>query len=260
MLKVATWNVNSLRSRLSQVLKWLAQVGPDILALQETKVVDQDFPTSELQQAGYQLIYTGQKSYNGVAILSKLPAAAVELELPNFQTAQKRMIAASYAGVRIINLYVPNGQAVGSEKYEFKLSWLAAVRDYIGEALQKYPKLIVLGDFNIAPADEDVYNPNAWHNQVLCSEAERAALVAILSLGLEDSFRLFVQAERVFSWWDYRGEMYTHNRGLRIDHILSSYPLAKVIKNCYIDEQSRQWEKPSDHAPVLAEYNLDKSS
>ena len=253
-MKIATWNVNSLRVRLPQVLQWLAAVQPDVLAIQETKTVDEQFPLAALQDAGYTAVFAGQKTYNGVAILSKAVASDVVTDIPDFADPQRRILAATIAGVRVVNLYVVNGAEVGSEKYAYKLNWLAKVTAWLQSEAVRYPQLVVLGDFNIAPEDRDVHNPAAWQGQVLCSEAERTALQAIQALGLQDTFRLFPQAEKSFSWWDYRGGGFRRNHGLRIDLILASAALATQCQTCVIDREPRTWEKPSDHTPVIAEF------
>jgi exodeoxyribonuclease-3 len=256
MLKIATWNVNSLRIRLPQLLDWLKSQRPDILALQETKIPDFDFPSADLDAIGYQAVFAGQKSYNGVAVLSLLPSTEVVTELPGPDDPQRRLLAVTLGGLRMVNVYVPNGQAVGTDKYAYKLSWLKRLTDYVGEQLVLYPQLIVLGDFNIAPEDRDVHDPQAWTDQVLCSEAERSALRRLLALGLVDTFRLFDQAEATFSWWDYRAAAFRRNLGLRIDLILASPVMAKLCTACRVDKEPRRSERPSDHTPVIAEFAL----
>ena len=253
-MKIATWNVNSLRVRLPHVLQWLAAVQPEVLALQETKTVDEQFPLTELQAAGYSAVFAGQKTYNGVAILSKLPATEVVTDIPNLDDPQRRILAATIDGVRVVNLYVVNGSEVGSDKYAYKLDWLAKVTAWLQQQAAQYPKLVVLGDFNIAPEDRDVHDPTAWGEGILCSPLERAALQAIQGLGLRDTFRQFEQPEKSFSWWDYRAAGFRRNHGLRIDLILASQPLADHCQSCVIDREPRTWEKPSDHTPVVAEF------
>ena len=253
-MKIATWNVNSLRVRLPHVLQWLAAAQPDILAVQETKTVDAQFPVEELAAAGYSAVFAGQKTYNGVAVLSKTPATEVVTDIPNFDDPQRRILAATVDGVRVVNLYVVNGAEVGSDKYAYKLDWLANVTAWLQQQAAAYPQLVVLGDFNIAPEDRDVHDPAAWAGQVLCSDAERAALQAIQSLDLQDTFRLFTQADKSFSWWDYRAGGFRRNHGLRIDLILASQALAERCQACVIDREPRTWEKPSDHTPVIAEF------
>jgi len=255
-MKIATWNVNSLKVRLPQVLDWLAAAGPDALCLQETKTEDGGFPFAELAAAGYHAIHNGQKTYNGVAILARTEPAEVVRDLPDFIDAQKRIVAATVDGVRLVCAYMPNGQAVGSDKYEYKLRWLTALTGWLEAELQRYPRLALLGDFNIAPEDRDVHDPAAWQGQILCSEAERAAFFRLTALGLVDAFRLFVQPEKSYSWWDYRMMAFRRNQGLRIDHILVSPALATRCRACTIDTAPRRRERPSDHAPVLAELEL----
>jgi exodeoxyribonuclease-3 len=253
-MKLATWNVNSLRVRLPQVLAWLARETPDVLCLQETKVPDEEFPEAAVREAGYFAAFSGQKTYNGVAILSRQPATAVLGELPGVEPAQRRFLAAAFDGIRVINVYVPNGESVDSDKYRYKLAWLESLTTYLRVELTAHPRLAVLGDFNIAPEDRDVYDPQAWQGQVLFSEPERAALQRLFALGLQDSFRLFDQPEASYSWWDYRQAGFRRNRGLRIDHILASPELAGACRACRIDVEPRRAERPSDHAPVIAEF------
>jgi exodeoxyribonuclease-3 len=253
-MRIATWNVNSVRVRLPQVLDWLAQHAPDILCIQETKVTDTDFPAAEFHAAGYHAVFSGQKTYNGVATLSREAASSVMTELPGFDSEQKRLLAATVAGLRLINVYVPNGESVDSEKYSYKLAWLRALREFIALELGKHPDLLVLGDFNIAPEPRDVHDPKAWEGHVLFSEAERAALRELLATGLVDVFRAFPQPEASFTWWDYRQGGFRRNHGLRIDHILTSTSLAARCRACTIDAAPRALERPSDHAPVIAEF------
>lgn len=250
-MKIATWNVNSLKVRLEQVLGWLAETGTDVLCLQETKTEDANFPLAELQQAGYQTIFSGQKTYNGVAILSKYAATDVQYGLPNFADAQKRLIAATVNNMRVVCVYIPNGESVDSEKYQYKLSWLAALLAWLKAEMQRYPKLMLLGDYNIAPEDRDVHDPVAWAGKVLCSEPERAAFRDLQKLGLRDAFRQFEQPEKMYSWWDYRMMGFRRNHGMRIDHILLS--TAIECSACSIDKAPRKLERPSDHTPVWAE-------
>lgn len=257
MLKIATWNVNSLNVRLPHVLDWLRTQQPDILALQETKLTDADFPTLDMAEVGYQAVFSGQKTYNGVAILSRLPADDLVTDLPELDDPQRRVLAATIGDVRVLNLYIPNGQAVGSDKYAYKLGWLNKLNTWLTTELSRHSKLVMLGDFNIAPEDRDVHDPIAWAGQVLCSEPERAAFRQFLEQGLKDTFRLFPQEERRFSWWDYRAAAFRRNLGLRIDHILASPALANTCNRCYIDTAPRRLERPSDHAPVVAEFNFD---
>ncbi|MBI5437546.1 MAG: exodeoxyribonuclease III [Nitrosomonadales bacterium] len=252
-MKLATWNVNSLKVRLPQVLDWLAANPIDVLCLQETKQRDSEFPQAELQAAGYHSIFSGQKTYNGVAILSREPASDVQTGIPDFADEQKRIIAATINGVRVINVYVPNGQSVDSDKYQYKLKWLAALRGWLKQELVRCPNLALLGDYNIAPDDRDVYDPVAWQGNVLVSEPEREEFRNLLQLGMRDSFRLFEQADKSYSWWDYRMMAFRRNLGLRIDHILVSEPLVAQCKRCVIDKTPRKSERPSDHTPVVLE-------
>ncbi len=253
-MMIATWNVNSLKVRLPHVLEWLADKAPDLVALQETKVQDENFPAAELAAAGWQAVYSGQKTYNGVAILSRTGAAPrdVVVDLPGFDDHQRRVLAATYGDLRLVNLYVPNGSEVGSDKYAYKLQWLAHLRQWLADELAAHPRLAVVGDFNVAPEDRDVHDPEAWAGSVLVSPAERAAFREILALGLHDAFRLFQQEGGHYSWWDYRAAAFRRNRGLRIDHILVSDALRARCRACAIDTAPRGWERPSDHAPVYA--------
>ena len=255
-MQIVTWNVNSLRVRLPQLLEWLAANQPDIVALQETKVTDADFPVAPIAAAGYQVAFNGQKTYNGVAVLAREPLAESVLEIPSFDDQQRRVLAVSCGGLRVVNLYVPNGQSPGSEKYHYKLRWLAALRAWLAAELAQYPQLVVLGDFNIAPEDRDVHDPQAWSGSVLVSEPERAALVELLHIGLADVFRRFEQPEQSFSWWDYRAGSFRRNNGLRIDLILASTPLAPRCTGSHIDRLARSGERASDHAPVIASFDI----
>ncbi len=252
-MKLATWNVNSLKVRLSQLLDWIAADPPDIVCLQETKLDDPKFPVSDIEAAGYQVAYSGQKTYNGVAIVSRNPAAEVSTGIAGFPDEQKRVIAATFGSVRVVDAYVPNGQSVVSDKYRYKLDWLNAFTRWLEEELARYPELAVVGDFNIAPESRDVHDPKAWEGQVLCSEAERDALKKLIALGLVDSFRLFEQPEKSFTWWDYRLNAFKRGMGLRIDHILLSPALAKRCNGVSILKDMRALERPSDHAPVVAD-------
>ena len=253
-MKLATWNVNSLKVRLPHVLDWLAAHQPDVLCLQETKLEDVNFPAAEISAAGYQTVFSGQKTYNGVAILSKTPASEVVTTIPGLVDLQKRVLAATIAGVRVINLYIPNGQSVDSDKYQYKLGWLEALTAWLADELAGHPRLVVLGDFNIAPDARDVHDPKAWEGQVLFSLPEREAFRRLVDLGLADSFRLFEQPENIYSWWDYRMNAFRRNMGLRIDHILLSPQLAATCQFCTIDKEARRAERPSDHAPVMVEF------
>jgi exodeoxyribonuclease-3 len=255
-MKIATWNVNSLKVRLPQVLDWLGVVQPDILCLQETKLTDENFPADDIQAAGYAVVYSGQKTYNGVAIISREEAGDVITDIPGLDDPQRRILGATVGGVRVLDLYVVNGQEVGSEKYAHKLDWLEKVRAYIRTQLREHECFVVLGDFNIAPEDRDVHDPEAWRERILCSTPEREALQKITDLGLSDVFRRFEQEENSFSWWDYRAAAFRRNMGLRIDLILASPALAASCTACRIDREPRRLERPSDHAPVIAEFDL----
>ena len=249
-MKIVTWNVNSLKVRLPQVLDWLAEHQPDVLCLQETKTEDANFPHTEIQQAGYQVVFCGQKTYNGVAIISKQAATDVQLGIPGLADEQKRVISATIGDVRFVCVYVPNGQSLDSDKYQYKLAWLNALQTWLKDELQRYPKLALLGDYNIAPEDRDVHDPAVWVGNVLVSEPERKAFKGLQQLGLRDAYRLFEQPEKMFSWWDYRMMGFRRNHGLRIDHILISEALA--CSACDIDKSPRKLERPSDHTPVWA--------
>lgn len=253
-MKIASWNVNSLRVRLPQVLEWLYDTSVDILALQETKLQDEDFPIQEINEAGYHAVYSGQKTYNGVAILAKSKPEKLVTDVKNLDDPQRRILAATVDDVRVINLYVVNGSEVGSEKFSYKLDWLSKVTSHIKEELKQHKKVVVLGDFNIAPDDRDVYDPLRWKDKILCSKEERSALEEMLSLGLSDTFRQFDQKEELFSWWDYRGGGFQRNHGLRIDLILASQILSKACQSSSVDITPRTWERPSDHTPVIAEF------
>ncbi len=251
-MKIASWNVNSLKVRLPHLLDWLAEQQPDALCLQELKLEDQNFPLAEIEAAGYQAAFFGQKTYNGVALLARSPIADVVTGNPHFPDEQKRLIAGTVGDIRVICAYMPNGQAVGSDKYDYKLRWLDALAVWLQEELARYPKLALCGDYNIAPDDRDVHDPKAWAGQILCSDPERAAFRRFVDLGLSDSFRLFEQPEKTFSWWDYRMLGFQKNLGLRIDHVLLSPPLAAAGIAAGIDRAPRKRERPSDHAPVWA--------
>ncbi len=254
-MKIATWNVNSLKARLPHVLRWLTEQQPDVLALQETKTVDENFPVTELHEAGYQAVYAGQKTYNGVALLSRMPVTDIVTDIPGLDDPQRRVLGAALGGVRVLNLYVPNGSEVGSDKYAYKLGWLDRLTGLVEAELKAHERLVVLGDFNIAPEDRDVHDPQEWRGKVLFSEPEHAALRRLLALGLSDVFRRFEQPERSFSWWDYRAAAFRRNLGLRIDLILASPALAERCASCVIDKVPRGWERPSDHTPVVAEFD-----
>ncbi|NLO80975.1 MAG: exodeoxyribonuclease III [Xanthomonadaceae bacterium] len=253
-MKIASWNVNSLKVRLPHVLDWLTTREPAIVGLQETKLTDDNFPVEPLRALGYHLAYAGQPTYNGVAVLSKQPISDVVTDLPGLDDPQRRVLAVTTGDIRFINLYVPNGQAVGTDKYAYKLDWLEKLEAFLADQLRQYPRLAVVGDFNIAPEPEDVHDPAEWEGKVLFSEPERAALRRLLALGLIDTYRLFPQEPKQFSWWDYRMNSFRRNRGLRIDLVLASAALAADCTAAYIDREPRSWERPSDHAPVVAEF------
>lgn len=256
MFKIATWNVNSLKIRLEQVIQWLETSQADLLAIQETKVSDDHFPLSAFTERGYQVAYSGQKTYNGVAVISKQPITEPLTDIPNLDDPQRRLLISTIAGIRVVNLYVPNGSEVSSDKYVYKLDWLKKVGEFIRQQLSLYSKVVVLGDFNIAPEDRDVYDPVAWQGSVLVSQEERKAFNQWLQMGLYDSFRKFEHDEKVYTWWDYRAAAFRRNMGLRIDHILLSEELITVCSECGIDKEQRKAERPSDHAPVWVSLNV----
>jgi exodeoxyribonuclease III len=251
--RLATWNVNSLKVRLPHLIDWLASAQPDAMCLQETKTEDAKFPAEPLRAAGYHAVFCGQKTYNGVAILARTAPSDVQHGIPGFADDPKRLIAATVGDVRVVSVYAPNGQAVGSEKYEYKLRWFEALARWLADELPKRPRLALLGDFNVAPEDRDVHNPKRWEGQVHVSPPERAAFRRLLELGFSDAFRLFPQPEKEFSWWDYRLAAFQRGWGLRIDEILLSPELSKLCTSCRIDKGPRALERPSDHAPVIAE-------
>lgn len=259
-MKIASWNVNSLKVRLPHLTQWLAQARPDVVALQETKLEDAKFPVEELAAAGYRVAFSGQKTYNGVAILTRddahLAIKDVVTDIPDLDDPQRRILAATVGELRVVNLYVVNGKAVGDEKYDYKLHWLARVREFLETEIQRHPRLVVLGDFNIVPDDRDVYDPVAWGASILCSPPERAALKALTDLGLHDSFRLFESGAEHYSWWDYRQAGFRRNLGLRIDLILISDALRSGATAAAIDREPRTWERPSDHTPVTLDLDI----
>ena len=255
-MKITTWNVNSLRARLPHLLDWLANAQPDVVGLQELKCTDEQFPFDELKAAGYNAVANGQKTYNGVAILSRHPIENVSRDMPGFADEQKRVIAATINGVRVVNVYVVNGQDLGTEKYAYKLRWLEALHDTLRAELQSHAKLAVTGDFNIAPGIGDTHDPALWEGKILCSEPERAAFQKLLGLGLQDSFALLPQPEKTFTWWDYRQAGFRRNLGLRIDHVLASNELATLCREWKVDTGPRKLERPSDHAPVWTTFAL----
>jgi exodeoxyribonuclease-3 len=252
-MKLATWNVNSLTVRLPQVLDWLLLNQVDVLVLQELKMADEKFPFEAFQQAGYEAHCFGQKTYNGVALLSRSPATALIRNIPGFADDMARVISADVNGVRVIGGYFPNGQEPGSEKFEYKMNWLKGLRNWIREELAKHPQLVLMGDYNITFDDADVWDPVGLKDTIHCTEEERYHLRALLALGLHDAYRLFPQAPKSYSWWDYRDFGFRRNRGMRIDHILVSNALKPLVSSCVIDKKPRGNERPSDHAPVVLE-------
>ena len=255
-MKIATWNVNSIIARLPHVTRWLAAAQPDVLCIQETKCADDKFPLLELQATGYDCVIFGQQAYNGVAILSRAGCATVQRGYPeDAATSQSRLLAVDVAGVRVINVYIPNGQSVGSEKYRFKLEWLRRLREFLDQSYDPSSQVLICGDFNVAPEDRDVHDPRLWQNRVLCSEPERAALQHVKDWGFTDTFRLHTEEAGHYSWWDYRAGAFRRNLGLRIDHVWASAPLTRRSRATWIDKEPRAWERPSDHAPVVAEFD-----
>ena len=254
-MKIATWNVNSLNVRLGHTLEWLGIAKPDVLVLQEIKQVTEAFPADKFEEVGYKGIASGQKTYNGVAVISLAEPQDAVTDFPGFDDPQRRILATTIESVRVVNLYVPNGSEVGSEKYEYKLGWLEALRGFLRDEMNAHDDVVVLGDFNIAPDDRDVYDPEKWGDAILCSPRERDALKALIELGLSDVYRQFDQPEQTFSWWDYRAAGFRRNAGLRIDLILASEGLAGKCKASYIDREPRSWDRPSDHTPVIAEFS-----
>jgi exodeoxyribonuclease-3 len=253
-MKIASWNVNSLKVRLPHLEEWAAQARPDVLGLQEIKLEDHVFPHEPIAALGFAArAVAGQKTYNGVALLAREPIADVVTAIPGFEDPQRRVVAGTVAGIRIVDLYVVNGEAIGSAKYDYKLAWLAAVRDWLADEITRHPRLVVMGDFNIAPDDRDIHDPVAWREQVLCSTPERDALAAITDLGLHDAFRLVESGGGHFSWWDYRQAAFRRNLGLRIDLVLVSDALKAQVRGAGIDRTPRAWDRPSDHAPVWVE-------
>ena len=254
-MKIATWNVNSMKVRLPHVVEWLQANDPDVLVLQEIKQLTENFPADELQAIGYRSFASGQKTYNGVAFIGKTPCIDTVTDFPDLEDPQRRVLACTVGDVRVIDLYIPNGSEVGSEKYAYKLEWLAALRRFLELEMQQHENVVVLGDFNIAPADADVHDPEKWGDAILCSPLERAALTSLLDLGLTDVFRKFEHPEKTFSWWDYRAAGFRRNAGLRIDLILTSASMTERCTASYVDKEPRAWERPSDHAPVVAEFD-----
>ena len=256
MFRIATWNVNSLRVRLPHVLQWLESEQPDVLALQETKMTDENFPVEEVRNAGYHAIFSGQKTYNGVATLSKAEAANIITDFPDFDDPQRRILCTTINNVTILNLYIPNGSEIDSDKYRYKLEWLSHLQKFTEMLVNKYENVVLLGDFNIAPEDRDVHDPIAWEGKVLVSPSERDAFQSLLNNSLLDCFRIFEQEDNSFSWWDYRAAGFQRNLGMRIDHILATDTLADLCTACRIDKYPRTLERPSDHTPVVAEFDI----
>jgi len=256
MFRIATWNVNSLRVRLPHVLQWLESEQPDVLALQETKMTDENFPVEEVRNAGYHAIFSGQKTYNGVATLSKAEAANIITDFPDFDDPQRRILCTTINNVTILNLYIPNGSEIDSDKYRYKLEWLSYLQKFTELLVNKYENVVLFGDFNIAPEDRDVHDPIAWEGKVLVSPSERDAFKSLLSNSLLDCFRIFEQEDNSFSWWDYRAAGFQRNLGMRIDHILATDTLADLCTACRIDKYPRTLERPSDHTPVVAEFDI----
>jgi exodeoxyribonuclease-3 len=253
-MRLATWNVNSLNVRLQHVIDWLKTADVDALCLQELKLTNDKYPFEALREAGYESAVNGQKTYNGVAIVSRLPMTAIAFDMPDYADEQKRVVAATIGGVRVVCAYFPNGQSLESDKYRYKLDWLDAMHGYMQQQLGLYSQVALLGDYNIAPEDRDVHDPAAWEGQVLVSPPERAAWKRLTELPMVDCFRAFDQADKSYSWWDYRMLAFRRNMGLRIDHILASPALAAGLRACVIDRAPRKLEKPSDHAPVVADF------
>lgn len=249
---IATWNVNSIRARLPRLLAWLEAKKPDVLCVQETKVVDEEFPFAELKALGYEAATFGQKTYNGVAILSREPFTDVQRGLPGDASGEARLISASIGAVRVFSVYVPNGQEVGTEKYAFKLQWMGTLLSYLQASFSPRDPLVVCGDFNVAPEDRDVWDPEAWRGKILFSEPEKEAFSKLVRWGLADCLRLHHQEGGLYTWWDYRQGAFHRGWGMRLDHILATRPMAERCTAVVIDREARKGEKPSDHAPVLA--------
>src|SRR5437773_6876991 len=258
-MKIATWNVNSIVARLPHVTRWLEAAQPDVLCIQESKCTDDKFPTLELKAIGYDCVIFGQQSYNGVAIISRTGCGTLQTVQRGYPdddpSSQARLLSVDIAGVRIVNVYIPNGQTVGSEKYQFKLEWMHRLRRFFDENYDTNSPVLLCGDFNVAPEDRDVHDPRLWRNRILCSQPERAALQHVKDWGFTDTFRQHTKEGGHYSWWDYRAGGFRRNLGLRIDHIWVSAPLAARNQSTRIDKQTRQWERPSDHAPVIAEFD-----
>ncbi len=257
-MKIATWNVNSMNVREPHVVEWLQNHEPDVLVLQEIKQVPEKFPSEALLELGYHSIASGQKTYNGVAIISKTPAEDPVFDFPDLEDPQRRILASTVGNVRVVDLYIPNGSEVGSEKYAYKLNWLKSLHNFLKAEMEQHENVVVLGDFNIAPADADVHDPEKWGEAILCSPPERQALGELIDLGFTDVFRKFDHPEKTFSWWDYRAAGFRRNAGLRIDLILTSDAMTERCTASYVDKEPRAWERPSDHAPVIAEFDFDR--
>lgn len=255
-LKIASWNVNSLRVRLPHVLRWVSENQPDVLALQEIKMMDDQFPLETFKDAGYEVVTSGQKTYNGVAIISKEKVDDLLFDFPTLVDPQRRILGVKYHGIRLLNLYIPNGESLDSAKFQYKINWLQNLDLFLKAELVLHPHMVVLGDFNIAPHDIDVHNPARWAGKLLFSEQEREAFSNMLAVGFKDCYRQHQPEEKEFSWWDYRLNAFERNWGLRIDHILASTPLAAKCERSFIDKTPRGWERPSDHTPVVAEFNI----
>ncbi len=254
-MKIATWNVNSILARLPHATRWIKAVQPDVLCMQETKCTDDKFPVEAFSQMGYCTTIFGQQSYNGVAILTRNDCADVQRgNYEDQEGAHARLLAATVNGIRIVNVYIPNGQSVGSEKFEFKLDWMKRLRAFFDHNFQRDTPVVLCGDFNVAPEDRDIHNPQLWQERIMCSQAERTALDEIKRWGFTDTFRQHHEEGGHFSWWDYRAGAFRRNMGLRIDHIWVTRPLLAGSKNTWIDVEPRTWERPSDHAPVIAEF------
>jgi exodeoxyribonuclease-3 len=255
-MKLATWNVNSIIARVPLVTRWLAAAQPDVLCMQETKCTDDKFPVLDFKAIGYDCLIFGQQSYNGVAILTRAGCAEVKRGFPDDDaTSHARLLAADVGGIRVINVYIPNGQAVGTEKYQFKLQWMQHLREFLDQNCDQNTPVLLCGDFNVAPEDRDVHDPRLWQNRILCSDAERAALQHVKDWGFTDTFRMHTEEGGHYSWWDYRAGGFRRNLGLRIDHVWVSAPLAARSRQTIIDKDPRGWERPSDHAPVVAEFD-----
>ena len=252
-MKLATWNINSLTVRLPQVLQWLADNPVDVLALQEIKMTDDKFPAADFAAASYQAQWFGQKTYNGVALISRAPATDVVRNIPGFDDDMSRVLTATVDGIRVVGAYFPNGQAPGSDKFDYKMHWLQALRAWLRTELERHPRLVLMGDYNITFDDDDVWDPVGLKDTIHCTEEERYHLRALIALGLHDAYRLFPQAPKSYSWWDYRDFGFRRNRGLRIDHVLVSEALRPAARACTIDKAPRKNERPSDHAPVVLE-------